>query len=181
MATQEGMFYNDNNYPKISKIKNRICKIDNQVVMRVSRTVTTKHEEVEYYPMPEDLLLTHPHKLYDIEIIDRNYLRYKPTWYNKDWVQIKPLQKNEFDERDKRKISTTTSKWKFQIVKMNFLDTCKKLMHDMENSVNNMYDADYLSIGEYLKEYFYNTKHEETYQSDEISSDETYKIFQDIL
>jgi len=187
MKREEGIHYCDKNLTKISKGKDRLCSINNQTVMRVSRIITTQYEEVDYFPLPEHIMLTHSNKVYDYKIKYTgrgNTLEWSLNKqnYNKPEVKsIKAFDKNECDEPEWRFISKKASKPKYQVVKMSFLETCRKLFNDMAWSSADHYDKDSMTLCSYIEDFFKKTKHEETDIKDDISENDFYKLIQEVL
>jgi hypothetical protein len=192
MSSQEATsgMKNDDKFIKLTKQKEKRSLVNNQTVMRVSRIVTTKHEEVEYYPLPDGVFLTHSH-LYNYEIKPNyrcgNDLVYseKTNHHNKTPVKlIKPFPKNEADEENIRFISQTRSKYNFKVIGMSFLETAKRLYYDMWNSDSNYYDRECLDFFNYTKEIndekiFTDSHYREDF--DKISEDDYYKLIQSVL
>ena len=181
---------NDDKFVKLTKQKEKRSLINNQTVLRVSRIVTTKHEEVEYYPLPDGVLLTHPH-LYNYEIKTNckgeNCLVYSMTnvIQNENTVKnIKPFPKNEADEHNIRFISQTRSKFNFKVIGMSFLETAKRLFYDMWNSDSDYYDRECFDLFSYTKDMNGEKIFTETHYHDDfdkISDDDYYKLIQSVL
>ena len=179
---------NDDKFIKLTKQKEKRSLINNQTVLRVSRIVTTKHEEVDYYPLPDGVLLTHPH-LYNYEIetnyMGENCLVYSMTnvIQNENTVKnIKPFPKNEADEHNIRFISQTRSKYNFKVIGMSFLETAKRLFYDMCNSDADYYDRSYFKFFNYTVQMDKNfIIPDELENNNKISEDDYYKLIQSVL
>ena len=190
MSSQEATsgMKNDDKFIKLTKQKEKRSLVNNQTVMRVSRIVTTKHEEVEYYPLPDGVFLTH-HALYNYEIkpnyMGGNDLVYseKTNHHNKTPVKlIKPFPKNEADEENIRFISQTRSKFNFKVIGMSFLETAKRLFYDMCNSDADYYDRSYFNFFNYTVQMNKNfIIPDELENNDNISEDDYYKLIQSVL
>jgi len=192
MSSQEATsgMKNDDKFIKLTKQKEKRSLVNNQTVLRVSRIVTTKHEEVDYYPLPDGVLLTHPH-LYNYEIetnyIGENSLVYSMTnvIQNENTVKkIKPFPKNEADEHNIRFISQTRSKFNFKVIGMSFLETAKRLFSDMCNSDADYYDRSYFNFFNYTEQINKNIIMPVGVDADDynnISEDDYYKLIQSVL
>ena len=193
MSSQEATsgMKNDDKFVKLTKQKEKRSLINNQTVLRVSRIVTTKHEEVDYYPLPDGVLLTHRH-LYNYEIetnyMGENCLVYseKTNHHNKTTVKkIKPFPKNEADEHNIRFISQTRSKFNFKVIGMSFLETAKRLFSDMCNSDADYYDRSYFNFFNYTvqlnKNIIIPVELENNNNINNISEDDYYKLIQSVL
>ena len=186
--TQTNGMKNDDKFVKLTKQKEKRSLVNNQTVMRVSRIVTTKHEEVEYYPLPDGVLLTH-RDLYNYEI-ETDYkgedsLVYSMTnvIQNENTVKnIKPFPKNEADEHNIRFISQTRSKFNFKVIGMSFLETAKRLFYDMCDSDADYYDRSYFKFFNYTVQMNNNfIIPNELENNNEISEDDYYKLIQSVL
>ena len=193
MSSQEATsgMKNDDKFIKLTKQKEKRSLINNQTVLRVSRIVTTKHEEVDYYPLPDGVLLTH-RDLYNYEIetnyMGENCLVYSMTnvIQNENTVKnIKPFPKNEADEHNIRFISQTRSKFNFKVIGMSFLETAKRLFSDMCNSDADYYDRSYFNFFNYTvqlnKNIIIPVELENNNNINNISEDDYYKLIQSVL
>jgi len=190
MSSQEATsgMKNDDKFIKLTKQKEKRSLVNNQTVLRVSRIVTTKHEEVDYYPLPDGVLLTH-RDLYNYEIetnyTGENCLVYSMTnvIQNENTVKnIKPFPKNEADEHNIRFISQTRSKYNFKVIGMSFLETAKRLFYDMVNSDADYYDRSYFNFFNYTVQMNKNfIIPDELENNDKISEDDYYKLIQSVL
>ena len=170
MSSQEAngsMTQTDKDFKKVKGMTNSYCERNNQLVMKVTRVVTKKFLEVEYYPIFQGQygMNGYEYGLKNNELFykrkDTETSKYKPV------RTIKPFPKNEHDEYA-RHISTTWTKPKFTVIKMSFLETCKKLLFDfMDNVVE--YDMDRHNPIKAFNQYFYNYFNEEDLSEDDLS------------
>ena len=183
MSQTSGM-ENDDKFIKLTKQKEKRSLICNQTVMRVSTIVTTKHEEVEYYPMPDNVLLTH-RDLYKYEKKGRNLIyRMTNVIQNENTVKkIKPFPKNDADEANMRFISQTRSKYTYKIIGMSFLETATRLFNDMIKSAADYYDRDNFTFFHYVSNHLPNDADLPLnfQNTGNISDDDYYELIQNIL
>ena len=180
-TSADGMRLTEKTLKKVSGYKQKITSKNNQVLLRVSRIVTTQTEQVEYFPLPEGVNITDK-DFYDYKM-DGNLLIIK-SHNNPIEKVIEPFPKN-CEDTNERIISYKMGAWKFSFVKSTYLDIVYKLFKDMVYN-NLKYDFDFTYAGysysDMFREYFA-TDQNEDFEDIEIckTGDELYDYIQKIL
>ena len=179
-----GMRCSEKNLKKVSGYKQKITSKNNQVILRVSRIITTQTEEVNYYPLPAGVNITDK-DFYDYKI-EAGCLAIK-SHINPIKKYVEPFPKN-CEDTEERIISKKSGAWKFSFVKSTYIDIIYKLFKDMvynevkyDFCIKNCPSAKYDNSAMFRD--YYATSHDEDFEDVDIckTGDELYDYIQKIL